>query len=58
MNLNAHFDRLKLAGVFYGTAVTTLVVTGNIGLTPGQIFLGGAAVAATGAYYHHARRLV
>jgi hypothetical protein len=58
MTLNAHFDRLKLAGVFYGSVVVTLAATGQLGLTPVQAALGGGALAASGAYYHHVRRLI
>ncbi|MDP4000392.1 MAG: hypothetical protein Q8Q11_03105 [bacterium] len=56
--LNAHFDRLKLAGVFYGTVVATLAATGSLELTATQAVLGGGALAASGVYYHHARRML
>ncbi len=58
MDLAPHLTRLKLAGVFYGTVVTSFAITGNLEVTALQAVLGGGAMAASGAYYHHARRLI
>ena len=56
--LTAHLDRLKIAGVFYASVVTTLAATGSLEITATQAVLGGGAMAASAAYYHHARRLI
>ncbi len=58
MTLAPHLDRLKLAGAFYGTVVTSLAVSGSLELTATQAVLGGGAAVASGLYYHHARRLI